>query len=109
MNNPEIVIENLIRISKRAIISLPNFGFWKIRRDLLFKGLMPKNKILPYEWYNTPNIHLCTLRDFEEFCVNKRIKIIERIYTNENGNIYNSRFSENLWAFQGIFCISKSV
>ena len=74
MNNPEIVIENLIRISKRAIISLPNFGFWKIRRDLLFKGLMPKNKILPYEWYNTPNIHLCTLRDFEEFCVNKRIK-----------------------------------
>tara|TARA_Y100000994_G_C15624813_1_gene414593 strand:- start:8 stop:613 length:606 start_codon:yes stop_codon:yes gene_type:complete len=109
MNNPEIVIENLIRISKRAIISLPNFGFWKIRRDLLFKGLMPKNKILPYEWYNTPNIHLCTLRDFEEFCINKRIKIIERIYTNENGNIYNSRFSENLWAFQGIFCISKSV
>ena len=109
MNNPEIVIENLIRISKRAIISLPNFGFWRIRRDLLFKGLMPKNKILPYEWYNTPNIHLCTLRDFEEFCINKRIKIIERIYTNENGNIYNSRFSENLWAFQGIFCISKSV
>ena len=109
MNNPEIVIENLIRISKRAIISLPNFGFWKIRRDLLFKGLMPKNKILPYEWYNTPNIHLCTLRDFEEFCINKRIKIIQRIYTNENGNIYNSRFSENLWAFQGIFCISKNV
>ena len=64
---PDVVIKNLIRIGKRAIISFPNFGYWKVRRDFLISGLMPRNEILRYEWYNTPNIHLCTCLDFKRF------------------------------------------
>ena len=58
MNYPDKVIENLIRIGKRAIISIPNFGFWRIRKEFLFNGQMPKNKILPFEWYNLSLIHI---------------------------------------------------
>ena len=61
---PQRVIKNLIRIGQRAIISFPNFGYWKVRRDFLFSGRMPKNEILPFEWHNTPNIHLCSFKDF---------------------------------------------
>ena len=76
---PERVVENLIRIGRRAIISFPNFGFWKVRRDFLFSGKMPKNKILPFDWYNTPNIHLCSYKDFLDFCVKKKLELINSI------------------------------
>ena len=80
MIDPENVIKNLIRISKRAIISFPNFGYWKIRKDLLIEGRMPKNKILPYDWYNSPNIHLCTIKDFEKFCELQKVEILDKIF-----------------------------
>ena len=107
MSSPEAVIMNLIRIGERAIISFPNFAYWKIRLDLLFKGRMPKNKILPYEWYNTPNIHLCSISDFEHFCDQKKLKIKKRVLINELGNKIETSFSENLLAFQGVYCVSK--
>ncbi len=107
MSSPEAVIMNLIRIGERAIISFPNFAYWKIRLDLLFKGRMPKNKVLPYEWYNTPNIHLCSISDFEHFCDQKRLKIKKRVLINELGNKIETSFSENLLAFQGVYCVSK--
>lgn len=107
MSSPEAVIMNLIRIGERAIISFPNFAYWKIRLDLLFKGRMPKNKILPYEWYDTPNIHLCSINDFEDFCNEKKLKIKKRVLINELGNKIETSFSENLLAFQGVYCISK--
>jgi len=68
---PERVLKNLVRIGDRAIISFPNFGFWKIRKEFLIYGKMPKNKMLPFEWYDTPNIHLCTFKDFFDFCKKK--------------------------------------
>lgn len=86
---PERVIKNLIRIGKRAIISFPNFGFWKIRKDFFFSGKMPKNKILPYEWFDTPNIHLCSVNDFIQLCHKNRIKIKDKVLLNENGKKYN--------------------
>ena len=104
---PDEVIENLIRIGKRAIISFPNFGFWKVRKDFLFNGGMPKNKILPYEWYETPNIHLCSKMDFIEFCKKKKILIRDFISLNEKGAIINNSFLSNLLAYQVIFCVSK--
>ena len=76
---PDRVIENLIRIGRRAIISFPNFGFWKVRRDFLFSGKMPKNKILPFDWYNTPNIHLCSYKDFLDFCKKKKLWLMNFI------------------------------
>ena len=73
--NPEEVIKQLLRIGKQTIVSIPNFGYWKIRLHLLFKGTMPVTKNLPDEWYNTPNLHMCTIQDFVNFCEKKNIKI----------------------------------
>ena len=106
---PDKVIHNLIRIGKRAIISFPNFGFWKVRKDFLFNGLMPKNKILPFEWFDTPNIHLCSCNDFINFCKNKKININNFILLNENGFEMKSNFLKNLLAYQVVFCISKKI
>ncbi len=104
---PDAVIKNLIRIGKRAIISFPNFAFWKIRRDFLFSGLMPKNEMLSYEWYNTPNIHLCSCSDFKYFCSKNQINLENYICLNENGNKMKNALFSNLLAYQVIFCVSK--
>ena len=73
--NPEIVIKELLRVGKKAIVTIPNFGFWKVRLHLLVKGTMPITKNLPDEWYNTPNLHMCTIKDFYNFCENRKIKL----------------------------------
>ena len=66
--NPQLVINELLRVGKQAIVTIPNFGYWKIRLHLLLKGTMPVTKTLPNEWYDTPNLHMCTIKDFVEFC-----------------------------------------
>ncbi len=105
---PEIVIKNLIRIGKRAIISFPNFGYWRIRKDFLLNGRMPKNDILPFEWYNTPNIHLCSVNDFVKFCKKLKININYTILLNKDGKkIFFNKFMGNLLSYQVIFCVSK--
>ncbi|WP_336055432.1 methionine biosynthesis protein MetW [Nitratireductor sp. CH_MIT9313-5] len=65
-HNPKKVLDELLRIGDRAIVSFPNFGHWRVRLSLLMKGRMPVTKDLPYSWYDTPNIHFCTIRDFVE-------------------------------------------
>jgi methionine biosynthesis protein MetW len=66
--NPKLVLNELLRIGERAIVSFPNFGHWRVRLSLLLKGRMPVTKDLPYSWYDTPNIHFCTIRDFVALC-----------------------------------------
>ena len=73
--NPEEVLEQLLRIGKKTIVTIPNFGYWKVRLHLLFRGTMPITKNLPNEWHNTPNLHMCTIKDFVNFCDKKNIKI----------------------------------
>ena len=85
---PEKVLNQLLRIGKQTIVSIPNFGYWKVRLHLLFKGTMPITKNMPYEWYNTPNLHMCTIQDFVNFCRNKNIKI------NKSMCLTNERISE---------------
>ncbi|MBO7299425.1 MAG: homoserine O-acetyltransferase [Kiritimatiellae bacterium] len=75
MREPDKVLLELLRIAPTAIVSFPNFGMWSVLASLMFRGKMPKTKRLPYEWYNTPNIHLCTIRDFVQLCKDKNIKI----------------------------------
>ena len=105
---PERVIKNLIRIGKRAIISFPNFGYWKIRKDFFLTGRMPKNNILPFEWFDTPNIHLCSVDDFIKFCKKFKIKINSMVLLNEKGKkIVSNKILGNLIAYQVIFCVSK--
>lgn len=81
---PDLVMDEMLRTAKKAIVSFPNFAYWKVRFYLFFKGKMPKSKSLPYEWYNTPNIHLMTVNDFFEFCKNRDIKILKSVYLTKN-------------------------
>ena len=108
--NPEIVIKELLRVGKKAIITIPNFGHWKVRLNLLIKGTMPITESLPNDWYNTPNIHMCTIKDFVKFSKIIKFKIFKSLaLTNKNiSNINNSNlFYKNLFAELGIFLIEK--
>jgi methionine biosynthesis protein MetW len=75
MRDPRHVLAELLRIAERAVVSLPNFGHWRIRLDLLTKGRMPETRALPEPWWSTPNIHLCTLRDFTMLCDELELRI----------------------------------
>ena len=109
--NPEIVIKELLRVGKKTIITIPNFGHWKVRLNLLVKGTMPITKSLPNNWYNTPNIHMCTIKDFVKFSEIINFKIFKSLaLVNKNvSNINNSNlFFKNLFAELGIFLIGKN-
>ena len=104
--NPEIVIKELLRVGKKAIVTIPNFGFWKVRLHLLIKGTMPITKNLPDEWYNTPNLHMCTIKDFYNFCENRKIKLDKSLALhNEKISSINklNLNTKNLSAELGIF------
>ena len=73
--NPEKVIDELLRVANKAVVTIPNFGHWKVRIHLLLKGTMPVTKTLPNKWYNTPNLHMCTIKDFFNFCFKKKIEL----------------------------------
>ena len=108
--NPETVIKELLRIGKKAIVTIPNFGFWKVRLHLLIKGTMPITKNLPDEWYNTPNLHMCTIKDFYDFCYHRKIKLDKALALhNEKISAINEMNLniKNLSAEIGIFLIGK--
>jgi methionine biosynthesis protein MetW len=108
--NPEIVINELLRVGKKAIVTVPNFGFWKVRMHLLIKGTMPITKNLPDEWYNTPNIHMCTIKDFFNFCSDQKIRLDKSLALhNEKTSLIKSSNLDikNLSAELGIFLIEK--
>ena len=106
--NPEKVLKDLLRIGKSVIISVPNFGYWKVRTSLLFFGKMPVTKTLPNSWYNTPNLHMCTIKDFFHFCLEKNIKINKAVGVNEDktSEIKKSNLEiKNFFSKLGIFLI----
>jgi len=108
--NPEIVIKELLRVGNKAVVTIPNFGHWKVRLNLLFQGTMPVTKTLPNEWYNTPNIHMCTIKDFFEFSKTINFKIFKSLaLMNKNVSIINSSnlAFKNLFCELGIFLIEK--
>ncbi|MDX1693537.1 MAG: methionine biosynthesis protein MetW [Ketobacteraceae bacterium] len=83
---PDKVIDDMLRIGKECVITFPNFGHWRCRLFLALKGRMPVSRILPYTWYNTPNIHLCTFKDFEALCHRKSLTILNRTVVDSNDN-----------------------
>ena len=108
--NPENVINELLRIGKKAIVTIPNFGYWKIGLNLLLKGTMPITKTLPDEWYNTANIHLCTIKDFVNFSKTKNFKLSKSIAlkSDQPSFINNSNLNiKNLSSNLGIFLIES--
>tara|TARA_B100000945_G_C20376261_1_gene594748 strand:+ start:293 stop:886 length:594 start_codon:yes stop_codon:yes gene_type:complete len=107
--NPEKVLKDLLRVGKSAIVSIPNFGYWKVRTSLLFFGKMPVTKTLPYNWHDTPNLHMCTIKDLFYFCRDKKIKIDKIIGLNENRTSEinkNNLEIKNLFSKIGIFLLS---
>ena len=108
--NPELVINELLRVGKKAIVTIPNFGYWRVRLHLLIKGTMPITKTLPDEWYNTPNIHMCSIKDFFYFAKLRKIKIFKSLaINNQNVSIINDSnlTIKNFFADLGIFLIEK--
>jgi methionine biosynthesis protein MetW len=106
--NPEKVLKDLLRIGKSVIISIPNFGYWKVRTSLLFFGKMPVTKTLPNSWHNTPNLHMCTIKDLFHFCVEKNIEIKRAVGINEDktSEIKKSNLEiKNFFSKLGIFLI----
>ena len=108
--NPEKVIDDLLRVANKAIVTIPNFGHWKVRIHLLLKGTMPVTETLPNEWHNTPNLHMCTIKDFFNFCSKKKIELYKSIALNgektskiNSGNINIKNLSSEL----GVFLIKK--
>ncbi len=94
MHRPDQIIDELLRIGKECIVTFPNFGHWRARGYLAFRGKMPVSKFLPYTWYNTPNIHFCTFKDFESLCVERNIYIMERTVVD---NEHRHRWWIHLW------------
>ena len=108
-SRPENVLNELLRIGKKVIISIPNFGYWQVRTSLLFFGKMPITRSLPDTWYNTPNLHMCSIKDFYQFCDKKKIKIDRIIGVNGERTSSVNRINlemKNLLSEVGIFLIS---
>jgi len=108
--DPELVISELLRVGKKAIVTIPNFGYWKVRLHLLTKGTMPVTETLPDQWYNTPNLHMCTIKDFVHFVKSRNFKIFKSLALNEkNVSLINDSNLglKNLFADLGIFLIEK--
>lgn len=87
MMDPKLVLEHLLRVGKKAIVSFPNFAYWRLRWYLLSKGQMPISNTLAYEWYDTPNIHFCTIRDFVKLCHTLDIHIEKSLTLNGKGHV----------------------
>jgi methionine biosynthesis protein MetW len=106
--NPDKVLKELLRIGKSVIISIPNFGYWKVRTSLLFFGKMPITKTLPNTWYNTPNLHMCSIKDLFNYCDNQNISIKKVIGINEDSTSLINKGNlelKNFFSKLGIFLI----
>ncbi len=103
---PDAVLAEMLRIGKRAIVSFPNFGYWRARLSVAVQGRMPVTAALPVEWYETTNIHLCTIADFEKLCEIRGFRIEKAIYL-VNGQPSSRRLLANLLAEQGLFILSS--
>jgi methionine biosynthesis protein MetW len=106
--NPDKVLKELLRIGKYVIVSIPNFGYWKVRTSLLFFGKMPMTKTLPYSWHNTPNLHMCSIKDLFNYCDEQNIMIQKVIGINEDKTSSikkNNLETKNFFSKLGIFLI----
>jgi methionine biosynthesis protein MetW len=99
MRNAETVLNAMLRVGREGIVTFPNFGYWRHRLDIV-RGRMPESKALPYKWYDTPNIHLCTVKDFEDLCAKVGAEILDERVLHEGGTV---SFMPNLFGSLGVF------
>jgi len=108
LRQPKEVLKQLVRISRHAIVSVPNFGHWRNRLYLMLNGKMPVTKSLSFQWYDTPNIHFCTITDFVKLCESLDLSIEKSLYVTETGvssSVLNNKHFANLFGQQGIFML----
>ena len=99
MHNTEEIIDEMLRVGKQVIVTFPNFGYWRDRIQSI-QGVMPKSKELPYSWFNTPNVHLCTIKDFDNLCKVNKYKIVNRLVLTDNQSV---RFFPNLFGALALY------
>jgi methionine biosynthesis protein MetW len=104
MRHTEVVVDEMLRVARQAIVSFPNFGFWRIRLAVAL-GNMPVSENLPYSWYDTPNVHLCTIDDFEGFCRQRGIRIRDRVVLTGGSTV---GFLPNLFGQLAVYRIERS-
>lgn len=104
VHKPVLVLREMLRVGRQGIVSFPNFGYWRVRWEFIRTGRMPKTKGLPYEWYDTPNIHLSTVRDFQDLCQAEGVHIARTLYLTDGREV---RYCPNLRAEIGVFVIER--
>lgn len=107
VEHPDLLLLDMLRVARQAIITFPNFAHWKTRGYLFWRGMMPVSEALPYSWYDTPNIHLCTFRDFEALCADNKVRILNRraVDGEQQGNLL-TRYFPNLLGEVAIYRVS---
>jgi methionine biosynthesis protein MetW len=107
MYYPDKILAEMLRVGRECIVTFPNFGHYKARLQLLFKGRMPVSDLLPFEWYNTPNIHFCTLNDFEVMCQQLNMTVLDRLVVTSGEILPLSKLLPNLLGETGIYRVSR--
>lgn len=108
VKKPDVVMAEMLRVGEKAVVGFPNFAYWKMRAFLLLRGRMPKTEFLPYDWYNTPNIHFCSIGDFDEYCERAGMQVERRIYlSNDRGGRVLSGVRPNLFAESAVYLLSR--
>jgi len=108
VEKPDVLLDDMLRVGREVIITFPNFAHWATRFYLTFKGMMPVSEALPYTWYNTPNIHLCTFNDFDALCREKGIRVLDRIAVDggQQGSVL-ARLFPNLFGEVAIYRLTR--
>ena len=107
LKNPDLALNRMLELSKRCVVTLPNLGYWRCRINLA-SGKMPITPELPSSWYETENIHLCTIKDFENLCLKENIRIKDKVFINKNGDQGGlSKINPNLFAVEGVYLLER--
>lgn len=106
---PDVVLSEMLRVGKKGIVGFPNFAYWKMRLYLLLFGRMPKTEFLPYEWYDTPNIHFCSILDFTDYCARHGLAVEKTVYlsTDRGGRVLQG-VRPNLFAENAVYLLSRT-
>ena len=103
MHNIEALMKEMLRVGREVIVTFPNFGYWRDRLQILM-GQMPISDELPYQWFDTPNVHLCTVKDFDQFCFEHKIKVLDRLVVTKNRSVH---FCPNFFGALALYQLVK--
>ncbi|WP_339339341.1 methionine biosynthesis protein MetW [uncultured Oceanicoccus sp.] len=108
LHDPHVVIDEMLRVGKECIVTFPNFAHWSCRFHLGGKGRMPVSKFMPYHWYDTPNIHFCTVKDFEALCADNNIKVLaSTVVSHDSSESFLGHLLPNLFGVTAVYHISR--